>query len=120
MRRRGSLRWGVAALLWGLMGPSPAAETTVQMVIETCERALAAGYRDLDAAMCDWHVRPCGVCGEAPAAWCLPPALNAAKLAAEVVATLKQDADPAQPAQPQVERILRAHYPCAAQDGPRN
>ena len=91
------------------------------MVVRTCEQALGVGYRDVDAAMCDWYVRPCGVCGETPqVAWCVPPSVTAPMLAAEVLAALKQGVDLAVPAPPEIEKILRAHYPCAAQDGPRD
>lgn len=111
----------VAALL--AVAPAVAAratDATAQMVIETCERALAAGYQSMDAAMCDWHVRPCGVCGETPPdSWCLPPALQGAALAREVVAALRTEADLAAPAKPQVERILRARHPCEPRHGLR-
>jgi len=106
-----------AMMLWAAPYAAGAAEASVEMVIATCERALAAGYQDMDAAMCDWHVRPCEECGVAQAkTWCLPTALVPADLAREVVGSLKATNAPAAPARPEIERILRAHHPCAAQD----
>lgn len=94
------------------------AQVTAGMVVETCERAIAGGYRDMDAVMCDWHVRPCGVCGVGQVTpWCIPATRTPLDLAREVVLALKAADDLAGLAQPQVEKILRAHYPCAAQDG---
>ncbi len=99
----------------------PAAEVNVAMVIRTCEQALAAGYGDMNAAMCDWYVRPCGVCGTAASsAWCVPPEVTEPALAAEVIHALRQGVKPTLPATPVIEKILRAHYPCAAQDGPQD
>jgi Rap1a immunity proteins len=98
-----------------------AADVNVAMIIRTCEQALAAGYGDMNAAMCDWYVRPCGECGSAaPSAWCVPPEVTAPTLAAEVLGALRQSGAPTAPATPLIEKILRAHYPCAAQDGPRD
>ncbi|MGD9604047.1 MAG: hypothetical protein AB7O21_19910 [Gammaproteobacteria bacterium] len=92
-------------------------ETRVAQVIATCERALAAGYAGLDAAACDWFVRPCGVCGvDASPAWCVPAEISAEALAATLVAELRRVADPAVSARPRIEAILRARYPCPAGD----
>ncbi len=89
------------------------------MIIRTCEQALTTGYADLNAAMCDWYVRPCEVCGKvAPKAWCVPPSVAAPVLAREVLHALRQGVAPTAPAKPVIEKILRARYPCAAQDGP--
>ena len=114
------MRW-IAFSVWGFATPPQAAETNVEMVIRACEQALVAGYGDLNSAMCDWYVRPCGVCGKiAPSAWCVPPSVAAPTLAAEVIHALRQGVARTAPAKPAIEKILRAHYPCAAQDGPRD
>ncbi len=85
---------------------------------DTCERALVAGYAGAAAAMCDWYVAPCGVCGKdgpPPREWCVPAGVPAAAVAAQIVEDL-QRVDPAQAAPALVEEILRHRYPCAAEE----
>lgn len=98
------------------------AEISVEMVIRTCEKALATGYNTADAAMCDWQIQPCGVCGPAlkptsEDAWCVPSAVTAMALASTLVNALKRS-DPTLPAKPEIAGILRKNFPCAAQDEP--
>lgn len=86
-------------------------------LLATCDEALAGGYRGIAAAMCDWYVAPCGVCGAesalAPRAWCVPATLKSAELARVVVAELKRDRAAASRSAPElVAAILAARYPC--------
>ena len=104
----------IAVLAWS--GFASAAPTAGEL-IKTCEAALEHDYKTMDAAMCDWYVAPCGVCGkEGPPKpdWCLPPDLTGAALATHVVALLK--AVPARandPAPAAVKAVLKARHPCA-------
>lgn len=100
----------------GLWAQAALAAPTAGDLIRTCEAALAADYRTVDAAMCDWYVAPCGVCGKEgppPVAWCLPPGLSGAALAREAISALR--AAPAlagTPAPQAVETVMKARYPC--------
>lgn len=94
------------------------AAPTVAELREVCTRALAAGYVGEHAAMCEWYVAPCGVCGKdgpSPPTWCVPADTPHARVAAEVVADLRT-VDPTKPAPPAVEEILRRRYPCTAKE----
>ncbi len=85
---------------------------------DTCARALAEDYVGEAAAMCEWYVAPCGVCGKdgsPPREWCVPAGTTAAAVAAQVVEDL-QRVDPAQAAPELVEEILRHRYPCTAEE----
>ncbi|HMM74756.1 MAG TPA: Rap1a/Tai family immunity protein [Gammaproteobacteria bacterium] len=100
------------------IAPAAFAAPTVAELHETCTQALAAGYAGERAAMCDWYVAPCGVCGKdgpPPRAWCVPDGTSAATLAAQVVEDLAE-MDPARAAPAAVEEILRRRYPCAAEE----
>lgn len=105
----------VAAVL-GCWTAGAQASPTASELINTCEAALAADYRTVDAAMCDWYVAPCGVCskdGPPPVAWCLPPGLSGAALAREAVSALRAaPALAATPAPLAVETVMKARYPC--------
>jgi Rap1a immunity proteins len=126
---RGQLLKHVGAMLLASIGLSLiassaalAADVSTVELERTCQTALDHGYQGIEAAMCDWWVRPCGVCGvEAkPLDYCLPATLKNADLAAVVVKELRAGTIQAgRPARQAVEKILRAHYPCAAQDGSR-
>ena len=104
-----------AAALCGWTGLVLASPTASEL-IRTCEAALAADYRSVEAAMCDWYVAPCGVCGKdgpPPVAWCLPPGLTGAALAREVVDALRAAPSLAGTPAPQaVETVMKARYPC--------
>jgi len=116
------MRGTIASLLalWAVAATA-GDEARVAQVLATCERALAAGYDDLDAAACDWFVRPCGVCGVAATpTWCPPAGVAWKTLAETVVAELRDLAAPAIPAGPRIEAILRARYPCPAVDAPES
>ncbi|MGE3772235.1 MAG: hypothetical protein AB7I32_04880 [Gammaproteobacteria bacterium] len=94
------------------------AAPTAAELRDTCMRALAAGYVGELAAMCDWYVAPCGVCGKdgpPPRAWCVPAGTPAATLAAQVVDDLER-VDPGRPAPAAVGEILRRRHPCAAEE----
>jgi hypothetical protein len=111
------VRQACAALtLLGLWASAAVAAPSASDLIRTCEAALAADYRNTEAAMCDWYVAPCGVCGKdgpPPLAWCLPPELTGAALAREVLSALR--AAPAladTPAPQAVETVMKARYPC--------
>lgn len=112
---RGRALVTLAAL--GLCTQAALAAPTAGELVRTCEAALAADYRTVDAAMCDWYVAPCGVCGKdgpPPVAWCLPPGLTGAALAREVVSALRAaPALAATPAPQAVETVMKARYPCA-------
>lgn len=105
-----------AALLlaFSLGAWSPAwAEVSIQEVLAVCTRALAAGYDGMDAVMCDWYVRPCGVCGvEAEPAWCVPASRPGEALARDVVTWLQEAPSRAIPAKPYIEERLKSSYPC--------
>ena len=113
-------RAGVAALALAVLAWSQAASAapTAGELIKTCEAALKQDYKTIDAAMCDWYVAPCGVCGkDGPPKpdWCLPPTLVGAARAAEIVALLKAvPARAAEPAPAVVKAVLQARYPCPA------
>lgn len=102
----------VLALTLG--GLSPAwAEATVGEVLALCTRALAAGYDGVDAVMCDWYVRPCGVCGaDTQPGWCLPAQQSDHALAREVVTWLQAAPAEDMAAKPFIESRLRLSYPC--------
>ena len=114
MRRFKQFLLGLAC---SLTASSALASPTAQDLIRTCEAALAADYKTVDAAMCDWYVAPCGVCGkDGPPRhdWCLPPDLTGPKLARTVVDALRRTpALAAEPAPRAVETVLKAQYPCA-------
>lgn len=104
----GLLAWGFSAM----------AAPTVGELRATCARALAAGYVGEEAAMCDWYVAPCGICGKdgpPPKQWCVPAHVEAAEVAGIVVAALTGD-DDTRPAPAAVEEILRHRYPCGAEE----
>jgi len=107
----------LSMLAFSLWAGSALASPTAQDLIRTCEAALAADYNTVDAAMCDWYVAPCGVCGkEGPPQpnWCLPPELTGAALARTVVDALRAAPQlAAAPAPTAVEAVLKARYPCA-------
>lgn len=109
----------LGVLIAGLgMACAAAAAPTAGELRATCARALAAGYTGEHAAMCDWYVAPCGVCGEdgpPPRAWCVPDGTAPASVAAQVVRDMGQD-DERRPAPDVVEEILRRRYPCAAEE----
>lgn len=97
--------------------PAAAAPTAGELRA-TCERALADGYTGEDAAMCDWYVAPCGVCGkEGPPdpEWCVPDGVVAAEVASQVVAELK-GGDDTRAAPEVVKEILRRRFPCGAEE----
>ena len=84
----------------------------------TCARALEGGYRGADAAMCDWYVAPCGVCGKdgpPQREWCVPEGLTPGTVAAQVVADLR-GGDDTRPAPAAVKEILRRRYPCGTEE----
>ena len=85
-------------------------------LIRTCEAAIAADYRTQDAAMCDWYVAPCGVCGKdgpPPREWCLPPELKDAALAQLVGDELHKAPELlGKPAPDAVKAVLRTRFPC--------
>jgi hypothetical protein len=100
-----------------LAGPALAAPTAGELRA-TCETALADAYRGEAAAMCDWYVAPCGVCGPdgpPPKGWCLPPGLADSELAQVVVEDLR-GGDDARPAPDAVKEILRRRFPCDAEE----
>ncbi len=110
--------FGVLAML--INAPVNAREATAGMVVATCSRALAGGYSGRDAAMCDWHVRPCAVCGKTPAhAFCIPPDMSPAALAREMVRQLRRASVLTEAAKPQIREILRTRYPCDTLDKAR-
>lgn len=100
------------------IAPAASAAPTVAELRTTCVRALNKGYAGEEAAMCDWYVAPCGVCGKdgppAPA-WCVQQGTDKAAVAALVVEALRAEEDAA-PAPAVVEEILRRHYPCDAEE----
>ncbi len=113
---RGAVR--ILGLLLACAAPAAYAAPTVGELRETCMQALAAGYVGEQAAMCDWYVAPCGVCGEhgpPPRAWCVPGGTPPAEVAAQVTANLRQ-LDAARAAPEAVEEILRRRYPCKAEE----
>ena len=99
------------------------AVVTGQALLNTCAHALADDYTGVDAAMCDWYVNPCGICGvDAPQKdWCVPDTIPSAELAQIVVAELKeQSAQLPRPAKPFVRQLLMTRFPCrGAAVGPR-
>lgn len=115
MQRR--LRWlSLPGLLAWALGA--VAAPTVGELRAICARALAAGYVGEEAAMCDWYVAPCGICGKdgpPPKQWCVPAHVEAAEVAGAVVQALT-GGDDARPAPAVVEEILRQRYPCAAEE----
>ena len=116
------VRWrdcALGAIALSLGAPLHADVSTGELT-RTCQTALDRSYQGLEAAMCDWWVRPCGVCGasNAPREWCIPETIKNADLAVLVVNELKTETGlEGETAEVAVNRILRAHYPCAAQDG---
>ncbi len=109
-------------LILGLLlaGATPAAHAapTAGELRDTCAQALQAGYVGEQAAMCEWYVAPCGVCGKdgpPPRRWCVPAATPAAEVAAQVLAGLR-GMDAARAAPEAVEEILRRRYPCRAEE----
>lgn len=104
----------VLLLAFNLGAVSPAwAEASIEDVLTVCTRALAAGYDGMDAVMCDWYVRPCGVCGvEAEPAWCVPASLPGEVLARDVVSWLQEAPSRTLPAKSYIEARLRTSYSC--------
>lgn len=99
----------LCCLVVGVAGAAPAREE----VIETCRAALAGDYSGIQAAACDWYVRPCGQCGvDAPAVpWCVPLSESRRAVAEYVVAGLARE-KPQRPLAAAVEELLRQAYPC--------
>ncbi len=94
----------------------PAAPTGAELAT-TCRTALAAGYRGVEAAMCDWYVRPCRVCGapEEHPAWCIPDRVSASDLAEAVITEIEARSDAqTRPAKALVGEILARRFPCPA------
>jgi len=84
-------------------------------LVAACETALRRDFKGMEAAMCEWYVPPCGVCGvgKAPPAYCLPPGLGTRELAPGVIRDLRaQEPLLARPVKEAVERVLTARYPC--------
>ena len=107
--------FGVACLAG--VGAAQAAPTAGELRA-TCEQALAEGYRTEAASMCDWYVRPCGVCGpDGPPKqdWCLPPDADDGAVAKVVVGELR-GGDDSRPAPELVKEILRRRFPCDAEE----
>lgn len=97
------------------------AEVSVGELLRTCRAALHDRYEGVDAAMCDWWIRPCGVCGLEPKSveWCIPQTMQDAEVAARIVKEL--EAAPALApvsARKVVAKLLAANYPCADQRPP--
>jgi Rap1a immunity proteins len=114
-------RWLITCLTASLGFAAPAfADASAVELSRTCQSALDNEYHGTDAAMCDWWVRPCGVCGEEKQVqWCIPPATSNPELAALIVREI--DATPAVhalPAHAVVDKILATRYPCARQSTP--
>lgn len=108
----------VFGLLLACAAPAAHADPTVGELRATCMQALAAGYVGEQAAMCDWYVAPCGVCGKngpPPRAWCVPGGTPSAEVAARVTADLRE-MDAARAAPGSVAEILRRRYPCKAEE----
>lgn len=115
LRRRSGR--GLALLCLALAGPVWAAPTAGELRA-TCAAALADGYRGEAAAMCEWYVEPCGVCGPhgpPPREWCVPPGLADGALAQVVVDELR-GGDDGRPAPAAVKEILRRRFPCDAEE----
>lgn len=105
-------------LLLLLLGVSASAhaEATVAQVLATCNRALAQEFKGIEAAMCEWYVRPCGVCGlERPTTspWCVPSEVTTAELAALVSTELRAEHTPQLPAKEAINALLTQRYPCS-------
>ena len=82
----------------------------------TCESAFKHDFKGMDAAMCEWYVRPCEVCGvnKPPPVYCLPPDLASRELAAVVVHEIggRSELRP-YPVKQAVEEVLKSRYPCS-------
>lgn len=91
------------------------APLTGRELAQACEAALRHDFKGMDAAMCEWYVRPCAVCGvnKPPPTHCLPAGLSTRDLAAQVSRDLRASAPLlARPVKDAVERVLRLRYPC--------
>lgn len=109
----GALLWCALAMVDVQAAPSGA------QLAATCARALAVGYRGVNAGMCDWYVAPCTVCGApaAPPRWCVDPGIEPATLARQVVAGLAERSDSeTRPAEELVAEILGAIHPCTPRE----
>jgi len=117
-RSRVFVRLLLGVMLFWCCSLAARAEVLVGDVLRACDAALAQNDESLDAAMCDWYLRPCGICGEPGAnAWCLPATLTKEELVHQMLGWLRA-APRTAAAKPLVEKILREHFPCAAQDYP--
>lgn len=92
-----------------------ASPATGRDLVATCERALAGDFKGMEAAMCEWYVRPCEICGvdKPPPTHCVPEDMPVRDLAARVIADLRSSALLlGSPAKDAVEKVLAARYPC--------
>jgi hypothetical protein len=117
LRRRQGLRLLYLGLALAGHDAPVAAAVSGSELVTTCRAALSHGYVGPEAAMCDWFVNPCGVCGvdDGHPRWCVPDTLSGAPLATLVVEAL--EADPGalgSPVKPFVAEFLRARFPCPA------
>jgi hypothetical protein len=107
---------GVLAATLLAIAPAATAAPLLGADLElTCESALKHDFKGLDAAMCEWYVRPCEVCGvdKPPPGHCLPPDLTSRELAATIVAELRTRSEiRARPVKQAVDEILKSRYPC--------
>ncbi len=107
---------GTRRILLALVALQPllvtGAPVTVAEAIQTCEAALANGFRGEEAARCEWYARPCGVCGvDAPRGWCIPEDTPTATVIRAVLAEW-QAGERDIPAIPAAEQALARQYPC--------
>ncbi|MBI4694412.1 MAG: hypothetical protein HY749_10360 [Gammaproteobacteria bacterium] len=110
------MKSGALAATLFAVSPAAAAAPLLGADLElTCESALKHDFEGPDAAMCEWYVRPCEVCGidKPPSGYCLPPQLTSRELAAVIVADLRTRAEArARPVKEAVQEILKSRYPC--------
>jgi len=105
----------LAAALFAVAPAATAAPLLGADLVLTCESALKHDFKGLDAAMCEWYVRPCEVCGvdKPPSGYCLPSELTSRELAAVIVAELRTRSEiRGRPVKQAVDQILTSRYPC--------